>query len=208
MRRKSSHFILLHAVVRVVALSLLSATLVLAQSSPPVSLPKIEVRGTTPLMSTPVAREQVPANVQTITSEQIAKRGALNLTDILSRELGGVNLTHVQNNPFQPDVTYRGFTSSFLIGTPPGLSVFVDGVRVNEPLADQVNWDLIPTDAIDRLELIPGSNPVYGRNTLGGTIVMQTKRGFSASGHHRRGLGREFCPLSDIAATRGQSRQF
>ena len=182
MRRKSSHFILLHAVVRVVALSLLSATLVLAQSSPPVSLPKIEVRGTTPLMSSPVAREQVPANVQTITSEQIAKRGALNLTDILSRELGGVNLTHVQNNPFQPDVTYRGFTSSFLIGTPPGLSVFVDGVRVNEPLADQVNWDLIPTDAIDRLELIPGSNPVYGRNTLGGTIVMQTKRGFSHPG--------------------------
>ena len=182
MRRKNSHFVLLCAVVSGAALRLLSATLVLAQSSPPVALPDIEVRGTTPLMGAPVPREHIPANVQTLTGEQMTQRGALNLTDSLSRGLGGVNLTHVQNNPFQPDVSYRGFTSSFLIGTPPGLSVFVDGVRVNEPLADQVNWDVIPTDAIDRLELIPGSNPVYGRNTLGGAIVMQTKRGFSHPG--------------------------
>ena len=181
MRSQRICLVLLH-IFGSAALSLALTTPVLAQSSPPVALPDIEVRGTTPLMSSPVAREHVPANVQTLTSEQITRRGALNLTDTLSRSLGGVNLNHVQNNPFQPDVSYRGFTSSFLIGTPPGLSVFVDGVRINEPLADQVNWDLIPTDAIDRLELIPGSNPVYGRNTLGGTIVMQTKRGFTHPG--------------------------
>ena len=207
MRRKKIRFVWLYAVVSSAVLSLASVTLVFAQSSPPVALPDIEVRGTTPLMSSPVAREHVPANVQTLTSEQITRRGALNLTDTLSRSLGGVNLNHVQNNPFQPDVSYRGFTSSFLIGTPPGLSVFVDGVRINEPLADQVNWDLIPTDAIDRLELIPGSNPVYGRNTLGGTIVMQTKPRLYPPGDHRRGLGREFRPLSDLAPTWGQPRQ-
>ena len=182
MGRKRARFVLLPAVVSSAVFSLVSVTLVLGQSSAPISLPDIEVRGTTPLMSSPVAREHIPANVQTITSEQMTRRGALNLTDTLSRSLGGVNLNHVQSNPFQPDVSYRGFTSSFLIGTPPGLSVFVDGVRVNEPLADQVNWDLLPTDAIDRLELIPGSNPVYGRNTLGGTVVMQTKRGFTHPG--------------------------
>ncbi len=167
----------------------------------PILLPEIEVRGTTPLMSLAVPREQVPVNVQIVTGEQISKRGALNLTDTLARDLAGVHLIHVQSNPFQPDVTYRGFSSSFLIGTPPGLSVFVDGVRVNEPLADQVNWDLIPTDAIDRLELIPGSNPVYGRNTLGGAIVMRTKRGFTHPGTTAEVWGGSFARYRTLLQT-------
>ena len=208
MRRKKFRFVLLYAVVSIVVLGLASATPVPAQSSPPVSLPDIEVRGTTPLMSAPVAREHIPANVQTLTGEQITRRGALNLTDTLSRSLGGVNLNHVQNNPFQPDVSYRGFTSSFLIGTPPGLSVFVDGVRVNEPLADQVNWDLIPTDAIDRLELIPGSNPVYGRNTLGGTIVMQTKRGLTHPGTTAEVWGGSFARYRTLLQHGGSRGKF
>ena len=208
MRRKKFRFVLLYAVVSSVVLGLASAAPVFAQSSSPVTLPDIEVRGTTPLMSAPVAREHIPANVQTLTGEQMTRRGALNLTDTLSRSLGGVNLNHVQNNPFQPDVSYRGFTSSFLIGTPPGLSVFVDGVRVNEPLADQVNWDLIPTDAIDRLELIPGSNPVYGRNTLGGTIVMQTKRGFTHPGTTAEVWGGSFARYRTLLQHGGSRGKF
>lgn len=179
-----------------------------AHAQPRVSLPTIEVRGTTPLMSLSVPREQVPANVQVVTGEQLAKRGALSLTDALARDLGGVNLTHVQNNPFQPDLTYRGFTSSFLIGTPPGLSVFVDGVRVNEPLADQVNWDLIPMDAIDRLEVIPGSNPVYGRNTLGGAVVARTKRGMTNPGTTAEVWGGSFARYRTLLQTGGSRGKF
>ncbi|MGH7962002.1 MAG: TonB-dependent receptor, partial [Candidatus Binatia bacterium] len=179
-----------------------------AQTSQPSLLPEIEVRGTTPLMSLPIARDAVPANVQVTTGERYTISGALNLTDFLSRDLAGVNLTHVQNNPFQPDVTYRGFVSSFLIGTPPGLSVFVDGVRVNEPLADQVNWDLIAADAIDRIELIPGSNPVYGRNTLGGAIVMQTKRGRTHPGTTAEMWGGSFGRIRSLLQTGGTVGDF
>ena len=159
-------------------------------------------------MGLSVPLEQVPVNVQVTTSERMAARGALNLTDFLSRDLAGVSLTHVQNNPFQPDLTYRGFTSSFLIGTPPGLSIFVDGVRVNEPLADQVNWDLIPTDAIDRIELVPGSNPVYGRNTLGGTLVMRTKRGFTHPGTTAEMWGGSFGRFRSLLQTGGSQGNF
>ncbi len=178
------------------------------QPADPVVLPELEVRGTTPLMGLGVPREQIPANVQVTTGERIANRGALNMTDFLAREFAGINLTHVQNNPFQPDFSYRGFTSSFLIGTPPGLSVFVDGVRANEPLADQVNWDLIPTDAIDRIELLPGSNPVYGRNTLGGTLVMQTKRGFNHPGTSAEIWGGSFGRLRTLLQSGGHHGKF
>ena len=168
----------------------------------------MEVRGTTPLMGLGLPRGQVPANVQLTTGERLANRGALTMTDFLSREFAGITLTHVQNNPFQPDFSYRGFTSSFLIGTPPGLSVFVDGARVNEPLADQVNWDLIPTDAIDRIELLPGSNPVYGRNTLGGTLVMRTKRGFSHPGTIAEIWGGSFGRLRTLLQSGGSRGRF
>jgi outer membrane receptor protein involved in Fe transport len=179
-----------------------------AQTTEPAALPEVTVRGTTPLMSVPLPQEDIPVNTQVATGEEYRASGALNLTDFFARDLAGVSLTHVQNNPFQPDVTYRGFTSSFLLGTPPGLSVFVDGVRVNEPLADQVNWDLLPADAIERIELIPGSNPVYGRNTLGGAIVMQTKRGLTAPGTTMEMWGGSFGRIRSLLQTGGVRGNF
>jgi iron complex outermembrane receptor protein len=83
----------------------------------------------------------------------------------------------VQGNPFQADVNYRGFTASPVLGTPQGLSVFQDGVRINEPFGDVVNWDLIPQSAISSIQLIPGSNPSFGLNTLGGALAIYTKSG-------------------------------
>lgn len=175
-----------------------------AQSSPPYALPEVVVRGSTPLMSVPLPEKYIPVNVQVATGEDYVASGALNLTDFFARDLAGMSLSHVQNNPFQPDVLYRGFTSSFLLGTPPGLSVFIDGTRVNEPLADQVNWDLIPADAIEQVELIPGSNPVYGRNTLGGAIVMQTKRGMTNPGTLAEVWGGSFGRWRALLQTGGQ----
>ena len=74
-------------------------------------------------------------------------------------------------------VNFRGFTASPLLGVPQGLSVFQDGVRVNDPFGDVVNWDLIPQGAISTMVLIPGSNPVFGLNTLGGSLSINTKSG-------------------------------
>jgi hypothetical protein len=75
------------------------------------------------------------------------------------------------------DLLRQHRTASPVLGTPQGLSVFVDGVRANEAFGDVVNWDLIPRMAIDTIQLIPGSNPAYGLNTLGGAITIATKNG-------------------------------
>src|SRR5436190_21803801 len=60
---------------------------------------------------------------------------------------------------------------------PQGISVYQDGVRINEPFGDTVNWDSIPTAAISTINLIPGSNPLFGLNTLGGALSIRTKSG-------------------------------
>jgi len=139
--------------------------------------PSIEVIGITPLPGFGVPREQVPANVQAVTGAEIVRQHPLNLPEFMSQRLPGVNVNENQGNPFQPDVTYRGFSASPLLGTPQGISVYQDGVRINEPFGDTVNWDLIPTSAISTINLIPGSNPLFGLNTLGGALSIRTKSG-------------------------------
>lgn len=138
---------------------------------------KIEVISTTPLQGVGLPKDQIPAQVQSVDSEEISKQNNLTIADVLNSGLLGVNVNEIQSNPYQPNVNYRGFTASPLLGTPQGLSVFVDGVRVNEPFGDVVNWDLIPLNAISSLNLISGSNPVFGLNTLGGALSINTKSG-------------------------------
>jgi iron complex outermembrane receptor protein len=145
-------------------------------------LPTIEVIGTTPLPGIGTPLEQVPGNVQGATGADISRRQALDLTEFLNRSFDSVHINDAQNNPFQPDLSFRGFNASPLLGTPQGLSVFIDGVRVNEAFGDVVNWDLIPRAAISSINLIPGSNPVFGLNTLGGALSIQTKSGFQHPG--------------------------
>lgn len=138
---------------------------------------KIEVISTTPLQGVGLPIEKIPSNVQVVKGEELQKQGSLSIADYMNLNLQGVSINETQNNPYQPDILFRGFTASPLLGTPQGLSAFQDGVRVNEPFGDVINWDLIPSNAIAGISLIPGSNPVFGLNTLGGALSVQTKNG-------------------------------
>ena len=154
--------------------------------------PTVEVVGTTPVpgLGTPV--EQVPSNVQVHTGTELQRKQAINLPDFMIQSLPSVSISEVQNNPFQPNVNYRGFQSSPLLGSPQGLSVFQDGVRINEPFGDVVNWDLIPQNAISTMSLVPGSNPAFGLNTLGGAIEIRTKTGRTYPGIEAQVYGGSF----------------
>ena len=87
----------------------------------------------------------------------------------MDHALPGVSLSSQTGNEFQLDFNYRGYVASPVIGTPQGLAVYQNGVRINEVFGDVVNWDLIPQNAINRLTLVP-SNPVYGLNATGGAL--------------------------------------
>lgn len=145
-------------------------------------LPQVEVVGTSPLPGIGIEKNKLPYDVQTVNDEQIYNGQSLNLSEYMSRNLLGVNVNEIQGSPFQADITYRGFRASGILGSSQGLSVYLDGVRVNEPFGDVVNWDMIPEAAISNVTLVPGSNPVYGLNTLGGALAFTTKSGLTAPG--------------------------
>jgi outer membrane receptor protein involved in Fe transport len=128
----------------------------------------------------------VPANVQSATGEALAGQHSLDLAEFMNDALGSVHVNDVQESPLLPDLQYRGFVASPLLGAAEGLSVYLDGARLNAPFGDTVNWDLIPTQAIASVNLMPGSNPIFGLNTLGGALSIETKTGFSDPGADAR----------------------
>ena len=142
----------------------------------------IDVVAGSPLAGSELDRDRVPAPVQFVTSTDIERSSSPDLASLLNRRLSGVHINEMQGNPFQPDLNYRGYTASPLLGTPQGISLYMDGVRLNQPFGDVVSWDLIPRTAIAETTLIPGSNPLFGLNTLGGAIAVDTKSGVTAPG--------------------------
>src|SRR5260370_16910004 len=112
-----------------------------------------------------------------LTRRDFDRQRPLELTDFLGANANSVNVGAAQGNAYQQDISFRGLTASPLLGAPQGLSVFQDGVRINEAFGDVVNWDLIPQSAISSIQLIPGSNPAFGLNTLGGALAIYTKSG-------------------------------
>jgi outer membrane receptor protein involved in Fe transport len=156
-----------------------------ATQQPTFTLTVIE---TAPLPGVELPLEKIPAPAQTATGDSIGRTGALDLSGFLTRRFNGVYVNEVQSNPFQPDLNYRGYTASPLLGTPQGLSVYMDGVRLNQPFGDVVSWDLIPRLAIASTTLMPGSNPLFGLNTLGGALSIQTKDGLTTRGTTVQGV--------------------
>ncbi len=156
----------------------------LSQQDPPAPPPAqfgqtLDVIATTPADAWGVQRDQVPANIQSLDKDEIHRGGAVTA---MERRLPSVQLQEGQGSSWQPDLQFRGFSASPLLGIPQGLAVYQDGVRLNDPFGDTVRWDLVPMAAIARLDLLPGSNPLFGLNALGGALLLETKNGFSDPG--------------------------
>jgi iron complex outermembrane receptor protein len=125
--------------------------------------------------------DKIPGNVQILNSDDLSRDGSASLTGALNSNLSSININDDIDDPFQPDILYRGFEASPVLGTPEGLAVYQNGVRINEAFGDTVNWDLFPDVAISQVELI-SSSPVYGRNALGGAVSVTMKNGFNYQG--------------------------
>ena len=114
-----------------------------AVAQPATQLEVIEVVGATPLGGG-LDTDRIAANVQTASAAELREQGALDLADFMKRSMASVFVNEAQSNPLQPDVQYRGFVGSPLLGLPQGLAIYQDGVRINEPFGDTVSWALIP----------------------------------------------------------------
>jgi iron complex outermembrane recepter protein len=151
-----------------------------------------------------ISRDKVPSNTAVMTSSDFNHEYTATFLDAVNRGLPGVSLGDQTGNPFQRDLDYRGFVASPVQGTPQGLAVYQNGVRINESWGDVVNWDFIPEKAIDKLSLFP-NNPVFGLNALGGAISIQMKNGFTYHGAEVEVMGGSYGRVQSSAQVGAQN---
>jgi outer membrane receptor protein involved in Fe transport len=162
------------------------------------TVPRLMIYPTTPVPGGGIDPEKVPASVNVVDASQIKQTGSLNVSDALQKYVPGIIVNEVAGNPFQPDVQFRGFVASPVSGTPQGLAVYQNGVRVNEAFGDTVNWDLIPTAAIKSVTVVT-NNPAFGLNALGGAVNVQMKDGFNYHGAEIDTMGGSFGRIQSSA---------
>jgi iron complex outermembrane receptor protein len=154
------------------------------ESAPVASSTGVEtvvVTATTPLPGSGIDADKLPYNIQSLSAADMTREGSASVITALNNQLGSVNIGDNLDDPFQPNILFRGFEASPVLGTPEGLAVYQNGVRINEAFGDSLNWDLIAPDAIDNVTVV-GSDPVYGLNALGGAVVINMKNGFNYDG--------------------------
>jgi len=142
--------------------------------------------------------DKVPASVNAVGAGQIARTGSLNIADALQQQVPGIIVSDTTGNPFMPDIQFRGFVASPVAGTPQGLAVYQNGMRINEAFGDTVNWDLIPTAAIRSVTVVT-NNPAFGLNALGGAVNVQMKNGFNYQGAEINTMGGSFGRIQSSA---------
>ena len=166
---------------RVAAAGAVLALTTIGVGAETIELPTFDVVATTPLGGGEINVAKSPFAVWQVGSQDVQTFNDTTITETLARQAPGVTIGNVSGNEFQPDLSYRGFDATPVTGTPIGLAVYQNGVRINEAFGDTVNWDLIPEMAIDHTAIVAG-NPIFGLNALGGAITMTMKNGFTYQG--------------------------
>ena len=159
----------------------------------------VDVVGVAPALGAGVDRDRIPGPVSAMTADEIAERHAPSLADALNERFGPVTLEGATTNLFQPTLRFRGFTASPLLGLPQGVAVYQNGVRINEPFGDTVQFDVMPQFAVSQVQLSAGSEPTFGLNALGGALALRLKNGFEAAGFRGEVAGGSFGRLTGTA---------
>ena len=136
-----------------------------------VQLPTVVVRGTR-LLEFPLDLRRFPGQVRETTAEEIETSEAHTVPEVIKTE-PGVTLYNNTGNPYEPTFDMRGFSGAPVTTT----TVILDGVRVNNPDFNFVNWDLIPVKDLQGIQVLPGTASIFGKNALAGVVNLQTKRG-------------------------------
>ena len=145
-----------------------------------------------PVQGATIPLDKVPAGVSIVKGSDIARQFYVNTpAEVLQQRVPGIILDDVQGNVFQTNIQFRGFESSPVNGEAQGLAAYENGVRINKSFGDVVNYDFLPSVAINTMNVVT-NNPVFGLNALAGAIVIDMKNGFNYQGAEVTATGGSF----------------
>jgi len=119
---------------------------------------------------------ETPASIVTLSKAEIQSTAAPTVDDAL-RQVAGFSLFRRTGsryaNPTAQGVSLRGVGAS---GASRSLVLF-DGVPLNDSFGGWVQWNRVPTIAVERIEVLRGgASSLYGNNSLSGTVNILPKK--------------------------------
>ncbi len=115
---------------------------------------------------------RVPVSISVVTAEEIERKGANNLSDVL-RDVPGVQIRSLSGGPIAEAAMRGGGENS-----QGRVLVLLDGRRMNNPDMASMNWLQIPLNQVERVEVLRGSqSAMYGNFASEGVINIITKKG-------------------------------
>ena len=112
-----------------------------------------------------------PDSVTVVTRQQIQKTPAQSLDDVL-RTIPSVDLpltASYQAHPTANSVSMRGLGGIRAL-------VLLDGVPINDPFFGYIQWNRVPMENVERVEVVRGGgSPLWGNYAMGGVINIITR---------------------------------
>jgi outer membrane cobalamin receptor len=154
------------AALTIAATNLLSQS-VFSQTENAITLPPMVVTAT----RTERSLADQPDSVTVITRQQIQETPAQSLDDVL-RTIPSVDLpltASYQVHPTANSVSMRGLGGIRAL-------VLLDGVPVNDPFFGYIQWNRVPMENVERVEVVRGGgSPLWGNYAMGGVINIITR---------------------------------
>ncbi|MBU2567396.1 MAG: TonB-dependent receptor plug domain-containing protein, partial [Elusimicrobia bacterium] len=117
----------------------------------------------------PQPMAELPANMSVITSKEIEKSGARNVSEAIEN-LTSINIAEYGTLGSQTSVRIRNSTSEQVL-------VLMNGQPINGVSFGSPNLTFLPADSIERIEVVRGASSVlYGANAVSGVINIITKK--------------------------------
>ena len=122
---------------------------------------------------TPAKIMETPASVRILTREEIESSTARTIANVL-RNISGVQVYDTYGTGMWTPVGLRGFEpwgSTYV-------QVMIDGIPINDAESGTVDWNIVPLEDVERIEVVKGPmSALYGQNAMGGVINVITKKG-------------------------------
>ena len=119
--------------------------------------------------------KHLPYFTQNISSEKISDNNYQTMSELF-RNIGGVDVQTAHDNGRNANFSIRGSSDYKPGGFNNRVLVLLDGFQIRMPYSGSIDWNAMPLDFLDRVEVVKGPvSSLYGQNSMGGIINLVTK---------------------------------
>ncbi|MDC3013550.1 TonB-dependent receptor [Candidatus Marinimicrobia bacterium] len=119
--------------------------------------------------------KHIPYFTQNISSEKISDNNYQTMSELF-RNIGGIDVQTAHDNGRNANFSIRGSSDYKPGGYNNRVLVLLDGFQISMPYSGSIDWNAMPLDFLDRVEVVKGPvSSLYGQNSMGGIINLVTK---------------------------------